>query len=78
MTATPYRKNVPWFLWPIYLPLKIAFFIISLCGRFVGLILAAIFILLGKFLTATIIGAIIGIPLLLIGVALGFNCLFKW
>jgi len=58
--------------------LKIAFFILSLCGRFVGLILAVIFIVLGKFLTATIIGAIIGIPMLLIGIALGFNCLFKW
>jgi hypothetical protein len=61
-----------------YLPLKIAFFIISLAGRFVGLILAAIFILLGKLLCATIIGAIVGLPLLLIGIALGFNCLFKW
>jgi len=78
MTTISNRKNVPWYLWPIYLPLKIAFFILSLCGRFVGLILAVIFILLGKFLTATIIGAIIGIPMLLIGIALGFNCLFKW
>ena len=78
MTAVTNRKNVPWFLWPIHLPLKIAFFIISLCGRFVGLILAVIFILLGKFLTATIIGAIIGIPLLIIGIVLGINCLFKW
>ena len=78
MTANTHQKYVPWILWPIYLPLKIAFFIISLCGRFIGLVLAAIFILLGKFLTATIIGAIIGLPLLLIGIALGFNCLFKW
>jgi len=78
MTSVSNRKNVPWYLWPIYLSLKIAFFILSLCGRFVGLILAVIFIVLSKFLTATIIGAIIGIPMLLIGIALGFNCLFKW
>ena len=78
MTANTNHKYVPWYLWPIYLPLKIAFFIISLCGRFVGLILAVILILLGKLLTATIIGAIIGLPMLLIGIALGFNCLFKW
>jgi hypothetical protein len=78
MTALSNQKHVPWYLWPIYLPLKIAFFIISLAGRFVGLILAAIFILLGKLLCATIIGAIVGLPLLLIGIALGFNCLFKW
>ena len=78
MTANLNHHSVPWILWPIYLPLKIAFFILSLCGRFIGLIIAAILILLGKFLTATIIGAIIGIPMLLIGIALAFTCVFKW
>lgn len=72
------RNSVPWFLWPIILPLKLVFFIISLCGRFLGLILAVLLIILGKFLTATIIGAIIGIPMLLIGILLAFGCLFKW
>ena len=72
------KSKVPWYLWPVWLPLKIAFFIIGLVGRLLGLIIAVLMILLGSVLTETIIGAIIGIPLMIIGIALGISCIFKW
>jgi hypothetical protein len=45
-------------------------------GRLVGLILGAVFILVGVLLSLTVVGAIVGVPLVLFGGLLMVRCLF--
>ncbi len=68
--------HVPWYLWPFWAIWKLVATIIELTGRLVGLILGAVFILVGVVLTITIVGAVLGIPLALFGVLLMVRSLF--
>lgn len=45
-------------------------FLFGLLGRFLAAIISLVFLLVGAALTATVIGAIIGIPLIFTGLAL--------
>lgn len=57
-------------LFPFILIGKLIEWTIELTGRFVAIILGLIIMILGLLLSVTIIGAILGIPLILIGVGL--------
>jgi hypothetical protein len=76
MSANDHKEHVPWFLWPFWAIWKLLTFIIEMTGRLVGLILGAVFLLVGIILTITVVGAVIGIPLALFGVLLMVRCLF--
>ena len=55
-------------------PVRLIFWLVrtifSLTGRTLAIILGFAFIVVGLFLTLTIVGAIVGIPLILIGLGL--------
>jgi hypothetical protein len=61
-------KKTPWFLWPFAAVWNLAAYIVMLTGRLLAVVLGFIFLILGVVLTVTVIGAIIGIPLGVIGV----------
>ena len=50
--------------------------ILGLTGRLVAGIIGTVFIILGAVLCITVIGAIAGVPLIIIGVLLIIRCLF--
>jgi hypothetical protein len=61
-------KKTPWYLWPFAAIWNLVAYIVMLTGRLLAVILGLVFIILGVILTVTVIGAIIGIPLGVIGV----------
>lgn len=73
---TQREHRVPWLLWPFWAIWRLVAFIIEMTGRLLGLILGAVFILLGVILTITVVGAVLGIPLILFGGLLMVRSLF--
>jgi hypothetical protein len=61
-------KKTPWYLWPFAAIWNLVAYIVMLTGRLLAVILGLVFIILGVILTVTVIGAIFGIPLGVIGV----------
>jgi hypothetical protein len=72
-----HEAHVPWFLWPFWAILRLVGFVIELTGRLVGLILGAVFLVVGVLVSLTVVGAIIGVPLALFGLMLMARCLFS-
>ena len=61
-------KKTPWYLWPFAAIWNLVAYIVKLTGRLVAVLLGFVLLILGVILTVTVIGAIIGIPLGVIGV----------
>jgi hypothetical protein len=61
------RKDTPWYLWPFVALWELLAGIIKLTGRLVAAVLGLVFMIVGVILTLTVIGAIVGIPLLIFG-----------
>lgn len=57
-------------LFPIILALKILEFIFKLTGRLISMCRGLVLLIVGFFLCLTIIGAILGVPLLVLGFGL--------
>jgi len=57
-------------LWPFYLAWGLIAFLFSLMGVIISVALGLVLLLVGLVLTMTVIGAIAGIPLILIGLGL--------
>jgi hypothetical protein len=73
---TAERKGVPFLLWPFWLIWRLVGGILALTGRLVAVVLGLVLMLVGGLLCLTIIGAVVGIPLFLVGVFLVFRGLF--
>jgi hypothetical protein len=67
MRRMQHRRRVPWYLWPFWLLFKLVAALVGFTGRLVAVILGCALMLAGGILTLTVIGAIVGIPLLIIG-----------
>ena len=57
-------------LWPFKAIFSLVFFIIELVGRFVAAVIGLVLILGGIIVSLTIVGAIVGIPLIIVGITL--------
>ena len=57
-------------LWPFYLVWGLIVFLFGLMGALLSIVLGLVLLILGVILTMTIIGAIVGIPLIFIGLGL--------
>jgi hypothetical protein len=71
-----HTKHVPWYLWPFWAIWKLVIGTVAATGRLVAVILGLVFLIVGAVLTATVIGAIVGIPLIIFGLLLLFRGLF--
>ncbi len=63
-------------LWPFVAIWRLLATIVELTGRFVAMILGLVFLIVGVLVSLTIIGAIIGIPMAIIGVLLFLRGIF--
>ena len=63
-------------LWPFKVIWSLVAFVLNLTGRFVALVIGLVLALVGVALSATIVGAIVGIPMIIFGGALVLRGLF--
>jgi len=70
------ERKTPWILWPFVAIWRLVTWILELTGRLVAVILGLVFMAVGAILSLTVVGAIIGVPLILFGVLLVFRGLF--
>jgi len=71
-----HKQHVPWFLWPLAMLWRLLATLVGLTGRFVAMILGMIFTCVGVIVSLTLIGAVVGIPLAIIGVLLFLRGMF--
>lgn len=70
------RRPVPLLLWPFVALWRLVAGIIEATGRLVALVLGLVVMVVGLLLTLTVIGAIVGIPLIIFGFMLIVRGLF--
>ena len=73
---TDKRKRTPWILWPIVAIWDLITWILKLSGRLVAALLGLVFMIIGAILTVSVIGAVIGIPLIVFGFLLMVRSIF--
>jgi hypothetical protein len=73
---TTQKRNIPWYLWPFAAIWKLLALIVEMTGRFVAMTLGIVFVIVGVIVSLTIIGAIVGVPLAVIGLLLFFRGMF--
>ena len=76
LMTTRTKKHIPWYLWPFVALWKLLAVIVEMTGRFVAMVLGVVFIIVGIIVSLTIIGAIVGIPLAIIGLLLLLRGIF--
>ncbi len=74
--TTKTKSHVHWLLWPFAALWRLLALIVELTGRFVAMVLGIVFMIVGVIVSLTVIGAIVGVPLALIGLLLFFRGLF--
>jgi len=70
------KKHIPWYLWPFAALWKLLSVIVEMTGRFVAMVLGIVFIVVGVIVSLTIVGAIVGIPLAIVGLLLLLRGIF--
>ncbi|MCE9645467.1 MAG: hypothetical protein K8S20_05650 [Chloroflexi bacterium] len=76
MSKTHTHHRIPWYLWPFAAVWKLLSVIVELTGRFVAMVLGIVLILVGVLVSLTIVGAIVGVPLAVIGLLLMLRGIF--
>jgi hypothetical protein len=71
-----HKHNTHWILWPFVALWKLLAGLIALTGRLVAVIIGAALILVGGVVSLTVVGAIIGIPLAVLGLLIILRGLF--
>ena len=74
--TTHARHHIPWYLWPFAAIWKLLAVIVELTGRLVAMILGFVLIIVGALVSLTIVGAIVGIPLAIVGLLLLLKGIF--
>ena len=74
--TTQTKHRTPWYLWPFVALWRLLATIVELTGRFVAMVIGIVFIVVGVIVSLTVIGAIVGVPLALIGLLLFLRGLF--
>jgi hypothetical protein len=70
------KNKVPWYLYPFWLIWKLVAGIILFTGRLVGAILGLVLMIVGIVASLTIVGLIVGIPLIIFGFLLMMRSIF--
>ncbi|MEW6405087.1 MAG: hypothetical protein AB1649_25095 [Chloroflexota bacterium] len=74
--STQSKSHVPWYLWPFVAIWRLLAVIVEMTGRFVAMVLGIVLVIVGVIVSLTIVGAIVGVPLALVGLLLFFRGLF--
>lgn len=70
------KNKHPWYAWPFIALWKLITGIVALTGRLVAVILGFVLLLVGIIVSLTVVGAIVGIPLAIVGFLLILRGLF--
>ena len=70
------NNRTPWFLGPFVAIWRLLTIIIALTGRLIAVILGLALMIVGGIASLTIIGAVVGIPLIIFGLLLMLRGLF--
>ena len=76
MSQSERQTQVPWIFWPFWAIGQLVKAILKLTGRFLGVIIGFVFVIVGIVLSLTVVGAVIGIPLAGLGLLLVIRGLF--
>ena len=76
MTHATHRLKLRWIWWPFIALWKLLATIVELVGRFVAILLGLVLMLAGFLVSLTIVGAIVGIPLFIVGALLTLKGIF--
>jgi hypothetical protein len=74
MSSEPHRT--PWVLWPFVALWRFLALIVEFTGRLVAVILGAVLMIAGGVISLTVVGAIVGVPLAILGFLLILRGLF--
>ncbi len=74
--TTHKHHHIPWYLWPFAAIWQLLATIVGLTGRFVAMVLGLVFIVVGVIVSLTVVGAIVGIPMAVIGLLLFLKGIF--
>ncbi len=70
------RKRIPWFLFPFWLIWKLVTGIVEFTGRIIAIGLGFVLMVVGILVSATIVGLIVGLPMIFIGILLVLRGIF--
>lgn len=70
------KKPVPWYAWPFVMVWRVLTGILKLTGRLLGVVLGLALLAVGVALSVTVVGAILGVPLAVLGFLLIMRSLF--
>lgn len=62
-----HRRHLSWVWWPFLAIWRLLSTIVEMTGRFLAMVLGGILLIVGFIVSLTIVGAIVGIPLMVIG-----------
>lgn len=70
------RKRTPLLLWPFVALWNLIAYIVSLTGRLIAIVLGLVLMIVGVLISATVVGAVVGIPLFALGALLAIRGLW--
>ena len=70
------ERHIAWYTWPFRAIWQLISWVVIFAGRLVAVVLGGVLMIGGILLSITIIGALIGIPLFILGILLVFRGLF--
>jgi hypothetical protein len=70
------KHRVPWLLWPFVALWRLLALILGLTGRLIAVVLGVVVMILGLLATVTIVGAPVGVPLMIFGFLLVIRGIF--
>jgi hypothetical protein len=70
------ERTIPWYAWPFWALWRLISWIVIFAGRLVAVVIGGVLMIVGILLSITIIGALLGIPLFIVGILLVFRGLF--
>jgi hypothetical protein len=70
------KRRIPWYLWPFYAIWRLVTLILDATGRLLCGVLGLVLMVVGTMLSLTVVGAVLGVPLILVGVLLVVRALF--
>ena len=70
------KHKTHWILWPFVVLWHLVATVIELTARFVAILLGVVLIFVGAIVCLTIVGAIVGIPLIIFGFLLMMRGMF--
>ncbi len=68
--------RTPWYLWPFVMLWRFVTWVLGLTGRLIAVVLGLILLIVGVLVSLTVVGAVVGIPVGLLGFLLILRGLF--